>query len=142
MKTRALSWPPRARRPAMLLEASELQYVHEPGYAAIIFRKSFSDLAQPGAIMDRAKEWHAVWRTQMGLRGVRWNEHDKVMTFPSGARIVFAHLGYENEKYRYQGAEYQAHGRGHAPISPSGEVSLAEQTPTLSRAGGSMSEGC
>ena len=34
-----------------------LQYVDVPGYAAMIFRKTYSDLALPGAIMARSKEW-------------------------------------------------------------------------------------
>ena len=34
-----------------------LQYVNVPGYAAILFRRSYGDLALPGAIMDRAFSW-------------------------------------------------------------------------------------
>ena len=56
--------------------------------------------------MDRIKSWHSTWTRELGLEA-NWHEQDKVMTFPSGARIVFAHLAYENEKYKYQGAEYQ-----------------------------------
>jgi hypothetical protein len=44
-----------------------LQYIHEPGYAAIIFRKSYRDLAQPGAIMDRIKSWHSTWTRELGI---------------------------------------------------------------------------
>src|SRR5260221_539230 len=32
-----------------------LQYVEEPGYNALILRRTYSDLALPGAIMDRAQ---------------------------------------------------------------------------------------
>src|SRR3954453_8596558 len=34
-----------------------LQYVDEPGYAALLLRKSYPDLSKPGAIMSRFKEW-------------------------------------------------------------------------------------
>src|SRR5215467_15540408 len=40
---------------ALLMAA--LQFVEVPGYAAILFRRTFSDLALPGALMDRASEW-------------------------------------------------------------------------------------
>ena len=34
-----------------------LQYVNEPGYSAIIFRRTYADLALPDALMDRAHRW-------------------------------------------------------------------------------------
>ena len=40
---------------ALLMGA--LQYVDVPGYAAILFRRTFQDLALPGALMDRSKDW-------------------------------------------------------------------------------------
>jgi len=88
---------------ALLMAA--LQYVHEPEYSALILRKSYKHLAQPGAIMDRMKQWHATWTRELGLQAT-WNANDKAMTFPSGARILFGHIAYENEKYNYLGAEY------------------------------------
>ncbi len=78
-----------------------LQYVHVPGYAALILRKSYPDLAQPGAIMSRAKEW------LRGVEGVKWNEQLKEFTFPSGAKLVFGYLKRDDDVYQYQGAEYQ-----------------------------------
>src|SRR2546423_14589465 len=39
------------------LLAGALQYVDVPGYAAILFRRTYTDLALPGAIMDRSHEW-------------------------------------------------------------------------------------
>ncbi len=83
---------------ALLMAA--LQLVDVPGYAALILRRSYADLALPGAIMDRSKEW---------LRGTasRWNEQTKTWTFPSGATLSFGYLETEQDKYRYQGAEFQ-----------------------------------
>src|ERR1017187_8512908 len=40
---------------ALLMAA--LQYVDVPGYAALILRRSFADLDQEDAILDRAKKW-------------------------------------------------------------------------------------
>jgi hypothetical protein len=77
-----------------------LQYVDVPGYAALILRKTYKDLALAGAIMDRSHEW---------LRETRaiWNDREKRWTFPSGASLTFGYLDTEADKYRYQGAEIQ-----------------------------------
>lgn len=83
---------------ALLMAAA--QYVEVPGYSAIIFRRTFPDLAQPGAIMDRSKEW---W---LGT-GAKWNEEQKAWRFPSGATIKFGHLENQNARRNYMGAEYQ-----------------------------------
>jgi len=78
-----------------------LQYVDIPGYSALILRRTYADLALPGAIMDRAGDW---------LQGTdaRWNDNEKRWTFPSGATITFGYLDNDKAKYRYQGAEFQA----------------------------------
>jgi hypothetical protein len=83
---------------ALLMAA--LQYVDVPGYAALLLRKTYADLALPGAIMDRSKLW---------LTGTdaRWSETDKTWRFPAGATLSFGYLQTANDKYRYQGAEFQ-----------------------------------
>lgn len=77
-----------------------LQYVDIPGYSAIIFRRTYTDLALPGAIMDRSLLW---------LQGTdaQWNGNDKQWVFPSGAKLNFAFLANEDQKFRYQSAEFQ-----------------------------------
>ena len=68
--------------------------------AGIAFRRTHTDLAQPGALMDRAMEW---WLPA----GAHWNGTDKIFRFPSGARVAMAYLKGPNDHLRYQGAEYQ-----------------------------------
>lgn len=81
-----------------------LEYADVPGYAAIVFRRTFTDLALPGAIMQRAHEWLAPWQK----RGeAHWSGQDKRWTFPGGASLQFAYLEHENDIYRYQSAEFQ-----------------------------------
>jgi hypothetical protein len=77
-----------------------LEYVDVPDYSAVILRRTYADLSKQGAIMDRAKEWLAG-------TDAKWNEQKKTWTFPSGARVAFGYLDTENDKYQYQGAEYQ-----------------------------------
>lgn len=83
---------------ALLMAA--LQYVDVPGYSALVVRRTFKDLNQPGAIMDRAQEW---------LRGTsaKWNNNDHRFTFPSGAVLTFGYLDSRRDIDQYQGAEYQ-----------------------------------
>lgn len=77
-----------------------LQYVDIPNYSALILRRTYADLALPGAIMDRAGEW-------LRPSAARWREKDKQWIFPSGARLTFGYLEAEVDKFRYQGSEYQ-----------------------------------
>ncbi len=82
---------------ALLMAA--LQYVDTPGYAAILFRRTYSDLSLPGALMDRADDW---------LRGTdaKWHGTEKTWAFPSGASISFGYLDNDAARYRYQGSEF------------------------------------
>lgn len=86
-----------------------LQYVDVKGYAGIIFRKTYADLTKPGALIDRAKDW--LFR----FEDVRWNDKDKKFEFyerygPHKEVISILQFGYLeniNDKYNYQGGEYQ-----------------------------------
>lgn len=84
---------------ALLMSA--LQYVDIPGYSAILFRRTYADLALPGAIMDRFTSWIANYDD------VRWNSNNYTAVFPSGARISFGYLNNSQDYLRYKGAEFQ-----------------------------------
>lgn len=77
-----------------------LQYVHVPNYSAILFRRTYKDLSLPGALMDRAHAW-------LDGTDAKWSEGKKTWIFPSGATMTFAYLQHENDKYNYQGSEFQ-----------------------------------
>lgn len=81
-----------------------LQYVDTPGYSAIIFRKTFADLVKPGALIDRAQEWLSPWTT---TKQVRWVDKEKKFVFPSGAILQFGYMETANDRFNYQGGEYQ-----------------------------------
>lgn len=84
---------------ALLMSA--LQYVDVPGYSAILFRRTYADLALPGAIMDRFQNWIAAEDE------VRWNANNYTAVFPSGARLTFGYLNNSQDYLRYKGAEFQ-----------------------------------
>ena len=77
-----------------------LEYADVPGYSALILRRTFQDLAKPGALLDRSREW-------LQGTGARWNEQKKQWRFPSGAVIAFGYLETDNDVYQYASAEYQ-----------------------------------
>ena len=83
---------------AMLMAA--LQYVDVPGYAAIMFRRTYEDLSLPGALMDRAIQWLSKTDAKKVDGGKRWE-------FPGGGTLQFAYLDNPKDRFRYQGAEFQ-----------------------------------
>jgi len=76
-----------------------LQYVHVPGYAALLLRRTYADLSLPGAIMSRSFEW------LQGTDAV-WHDKEKTWAFPSGATLTFGYLDTPRDHYRYQGSEF------------------------------------
>ena len=84
---------------ALLMAA--LQYVDIPNYSAILFRRTYADLALPGALMDRFLSWVKEYDE------VHWNGATYVATFPSGARVTFGYLNNKNDYLRYKSSEFQ-----------------------------------
>jgi hypothetical protein len=83
---------------ALLMGA--LQYVDKPNYAAALFRRSYTDLGLPGALMDRANEW-------LSETPAKWDRERHTWHFPSGASLTFGYIQTPRDKYRYQSAEFQ-----------------------------------
>ncbi len=86
-----------------------LRYVHVPGYAAIIFRKTLSDLKQPSALIDRSHKW-------LDGTDAKWAGDEHCWYFPTidpygkvgyPSRLQFGYIGESNAYSRYQSAEYQ-----------------------------------
>lgn len=87
---------------ALLMAA--LQYVDVPGYAAILFRRTYSDLTLPEALLDRTREWLTPWKD---AGEVRWSEKEKTYFFSTGSTLSFGYLEHPTDKFRYQGAAFQ-----------------------------------
>lgn len=83
---------------ALLMAA--LQFVDVPDYSALILRRRYTDLALPGAIMDRAFHWLVGTSAQPINGGKSWK-------FPSGARLVFGYVQYPRDVEQYRSAEFQ-----------------------------------
>lgn len=83
---------------ALLMGA--LQWVNVPGYSAIIFRRTLTDLELPGALISRSREWLSGTKA-------KWNGTQHCWTFPNGATLAFGYMDSKDGKYRYQGSEFQ-----------------------------------
>lgn len=77
------------------------QFVHVPGYAGVLVRRTYKQLMHPSALLHRAHRW---WNRSTG---VHWNGTDMIFTFPSGAQIKFAYHATPRDDDNFQGAEYQ-----------------------------------
>lgn len=85
---------------------ASLQFADVPGYSALIIRRTFQDLALPGAIMQRAQEW-------LEGSGARKRDGGKLWEFPTAdphrpATLQFGYAQTHADVYRYQGAEFQS----------------------------------
>lgn len=89
---------------SVFLLAAALQYVDCAGYSAILFRKTFADLMQPGALIPMSKEWLGPF---LASKEVKWQDKEKTYTFvESGATLSFGYLDAKDDHLRYQGAQY------------------------------------
>jgi hypothetical protein len=103
------------------LLAGALQYVDVPGYAALLFRKTYKDLHEPQALVERARQY--LYGTD-----AHWQGKDLQWRFPSGAVLKFGHLEHAADVEDYQGAQAQYWG-----FDESGQLDpLSMETLTLS----------
>ncbi len=86
---------------ALLMAAA--MFFDVPGYAAIIFRRSFADLTKPKALIARSLEW---WSGSKA----RWDGVNHTWHFPSGATLTFSFLENDRDVFHHQSAEYQFEG--------------------------------
>jgi hypothetical protein len=80
---------------SVALLVAALQFVEEPGYSALILRRTYKQLSKADSILAKAKEWlHGPRPTRPGARC--WNGDEHKFTFPSGATLEFGHMEHEN----------------------------------------------
>lgn len=76
------------------------QYVDTPGYNAVLFRDTYTNLTKSEGLLDRAHEWFQNTDAE-------WKGEPKYYLFPSGARIWFSYLDGPLDHFNHQGAAYQ-----------------------------------
>lgn len=80
----------------MLLEALWNHDVE--GFNCVIFRRNSTQIRNPGGLWDNSQDIYRHFGGTPKSTVLEWD-------FPSGAKIKFAHLDHENEKYSYQGSQ-------------------------------------
>lgn len=80
---------------ALVMDA--LQYIHDPDFYAVYFRKNTVQL--DGSLWPLAKRMYAPF-------GATFREKEKTATFPSGAKIKFSYMELEKHAESHQGIEY------------------------------------
>lgn len=83
-----------------VLLSAALQYVDVPGYAALLFRRTYMDLQKPDALIPRS---HEVLRQT----DAHWRGDVKEWVFPEGTTLGFGYLQSEGDQENWQGAAAQ-----------------------------------
>lgn len=83
-----------------LLLMKPLQYVHDPNYEAVFFRRTTKALEKPGSLWPEAKKLWAPFKAR-----IRERDHEHI--FRSGARVTMDHLEHEKSaEDNHQGTQY------------------------------------
>lgn len=75
-----------------------LRHVGNPRFGAVIFRRTYPEIVREGGMWDEAS---AIYP----LVGGRPNKNDLSFRFPSGAKITFAAMQYEDDKLSWKSAQ-------------------------------------
>ncbi len=81
---------------SLLLEP--LYHVDNPGFQAVIFRRTYPQITQAGGLWDQS------CRVYPQLRAVP-NKSEHSWAFPSGAKVKFAHLQHDTNVFDWQSSE-------------------------------------
>ena len=89
----------------LLIEAARHRY--NPEFSAVIFRRLMPEIKNAGGLWDEAQSLYA------DSTGGRPQQQPLTWYFPTnkprarhGARVMFSHLQYENDKYSHHGGQY------------------------------------
>src|SRR5687768_6625252 len=80
----------------LLLEP--LRHIGNPKFGAVIFRRTIAEIVKEGGLWDEAENIYPL------LNGEP-NKNDHFYQFPSGAKIGFAHLQYDDTLKDWRGAQ-------------------------------------
>lgn len=83
---------------AALLDAGKKEYLANPEYNAVIFRRTYPEITNAGGILDESQKFYNAIAGRLTLNPMNWR-------FPSGAKISFRHLQYDKTVYEYQGSQ-------------------------------------
>lgn len=80
----------------LLLEA--LRHIDNPEYGAVIFRRTYPEITNEGGLWDESSSIYP-------FAGGKPTDQPPEWTFPSGAKVRFAHMQHEKDKHSWQGSQ-------------------------------------
>lgn len=75
-----------------------LRHWENKGFGAVVFRRTISEITKEGGLWDEASKIYTLF-------GARKNENERRFQFPSGARVSFGHLQYEDTVNEWKSAQ-------------------------------------
>ena len=78
--------------------ALPLKHIHVKGFNSVLLRRLLPSIKVAGGMWDESQTIYPLYEGDQKLGDLSW-------TFPSGARITFSGMQYENDKLKYQGAQ-------------------------------------
>ena len=79
------------------LLAGALKHIETPGFRAVIFRRTSTQVTNAGGLWDESMQLYPEYEGK--------SKHTLDWSFPSGANIGFRHLQHEQDKLSWQGAQ-------------------------------------
>lgn len=84
---------------ALLTDFVRQEYIDNPDYRAVMFRRTYPEFTQAGGLVDESRKiYYPIKGTFIEKPGLEWR-------FPSGARVSFRHLQHEKTVHIYQGSQ-------------------------------------
>src|SRR5207249_10611723 len=80
----------------LLLEA--LRHIHNPNFGSVIFRKTYPEIKNEGGLWDESSKIFPLVGGKSKETTLEWE-------FPSGAKLKFAHMQHDKDKYSWQGSQ-------------------------------------
>ena len=81
---------------ALLLEC--LRWVEKSGFSAVIFRRNSTQVRNPGGLWDTSLTIYPLAGGYPRQSSLEWR-------FPSGAKVQFAHMEHDNDRFNWQGSQ-------------------------------------
>lgn len=81
---------------ALLLEC--LRWTKKPGFSAVIFRRTSTQVRNAGGLWDTSFTIYPLVGGYPRQSALEWR-------FPSGAKINFAHMEHDNDRFNWQGSQ-------------------------------------
>lgn len=74
------------------------RHIRNPGFGAVIFRRTYPDITAEGGMWDESEELYEPF-------GAKSRENPLERRFPSGAKIRFAHMQHVKDRLRWKGSQ-------------------------------------